>query len=385
LKFRPIHICVPEAAVNPHLAAFHALADDPLGAIDRLDMAGKNPLGYFSAYFPVELAMAFGYTPVRLTGFNREISHADASLQAYCCSLVRTALEAGMAGDLVALKGVAFTHACDTLQRLVEIWRHHKIHDFVPVLNFPADVSSDAAYEYFAMEMRLLADKFATHSGVAYDPERLTAAIRATNRVRAGVAKIIDLRAKGVVSFADSIAVVRAATLSDRAEFADRLDDALAAIGDLQGKPAKGPKLVFWGGVFETREVAEIIENAGARVVADVLTNMSHSFLGHLAVMGDPLETLARFYFERPVDATKYRQGEDRAERLLKTVRSSGADAVVFAELKFCEPFAFDYPFLKKRLDEHGIKSFFFEFDLWESGSGQSATRLEAFIEMLNA
>ena len=90
-----------EADVDARLAQFYTLAQDPLAAIRRTTGGENRPIGYFSSYFPIELARAFGYSPLRLTGFRRDTPRADASLQSYCCSLVRSSLEAALAGDQI--------------------------------------------------------------------------------------------------------------------------------------------------------------------------------------------------------------------------------------------------------------------------------------------
>ncbi len=51
--------------------------------------------------------------------------------------------------------------------------------------------------------------------------------------------------------------------------------------------------------------------------------------------------------------------------------------------LKFCDPHAFDYPYLKEFLDREGIPSMLLEIEQELPAEGQLGTRFEAFIEML--
>ena len=45
----------------------------------------------------------------------------------------------------------------------------------------------------------------------------------------------------------------------------------------------------------------------------------------------------------------------DRGENIVRMVKESKADGVVFLLLKFCDPHAFDYPYIKEMLDKENI------------------------------
>jgi benzoyl-CoA reductase subunit C len=56
---------------------------------------------------------------------------------------------------------------------------------------------------------------------------------------------------------------------------------------------------------------------------------------------------------------------------------------VIFLFLKFCDPHAFDYPYMKAMLDQAGIPSLMFEIEDQLASEGQLRTRCEAFMEMI--
>ncbi len=64
-------------------------------------------------------------------------------------------------------------------------------------------------------------------------------------------------------------------------------------------------------------------------------------------------------------------------------MKENHADGVIFLFLKFCDPHAFDYPYIKEMLDKEGIPSMLFEVEDQLPSEGQFKTRCEAFIEML--
>jgi benzoyl-CoA reductase/2-hydroxyglutaryl-CoA dehydratase subunit BcrC/BadD/HgdB len=72
-----------------------------------------------------------------------------------------------------------------------------------------------------------------------------------------------------------------------------------------------------------------------------------------------------------------------RGAHLVDLVGRTRADGVIFVLLKFCDPHAFDYPYMKKMLDAAGVPSLLFEIEDQQVSAGQVRTRCEAFIEML--
>jgi benzoyl-CoA reductase/2-hydroxyglutaryl-CoA dehydratase subunit BcrC/BadD/HgdB len=52
--------------------------------------------------------------------------------------------------------------------------------------------------------------------------------------------------------------------------------------------------------------------------------------------------------------------------------------------MKFCDPEEYDYPFIKKDLDEAGIPHLYMEIEQQMESSEQVQTRLQAFAELLD-
>ena len=92
-----------------------------------------------------------------------------------------------------------------------------------------------------------------------------------------------------------------------------------------------------------------------------------------------PVTAIAQRYIERPVCPAKHAGIDMRAENLVRTVRDCRADGVVFLLLKFCDPHAFDYPYIKEALDREKIPSLLLEIEDQTQAGGQLETRLETF------
>ena len=50
---------------------------------------------------------------------------------------------------------------------------------------------------------------------------------------------------------------------------------------------------------------------------------------------------------------------------------------------KFCDPEEYDYPVIKKKLEEHHIPMLTLEIDKQMSNYGQAATAIQSFQEMI--
>jgi benzoyl-CoA reductase/2-hydroxyglutaryl-CoA dehydratase subunit BcrC/BadD/HgdB len=64
-------------------------------------------------------------------------------------------------------------------------------------------------------------------------------------------------------------------------------------------------------------------------------------------------------------------------------IEKSRAQGVIFVLLKFCDPHAFDFPYIKELLDRQGIPSLLLEIEDQQTSLEQLKTRVEAFIELL--
>ena len=95
------------------------------------------------------------------------------------------------------------------------------------------------------------------------------------------------------------------------------------------------------------------------------------------------MAAIAARYLERVVCPAKHRGLTERADNLVRLVREKRAQGVIFFLLKFCDPHAFDYPYLKEALEQAGIPSMVVEVEDRLPADGQLRTRFEAFIEMI--
>ena len=85
-----------------------------------------------------------------------------------------------------------------------------------------------------------------------------------------------------------------------------------------------------------------------------------------------------------PPCTTKDSSVSDRVEDLLVKIQQSGAQGIIFYMVKFCEPELFDVPQLTGELRKRGVATLVIDCELNQTLSGQLATRVEAFVEMIS-
>ena len=142
-------------------------------------------------------------------------------------------------------------------------------------------------------------------------------------------------------------------------------------------------RILLAGGICNHPDIYTVIEEAGGVVVGDDLCTGSRYFGGLVDETADPIGAIAGRYLERVICPAKHRGLTDRADHLIRLARQRRAEGVIFFLLKFCDPHAFDVPYLKEALDREGIPGMVLEVDDRLQADGQLKTRFEAFIEMI--
>ncbi len=348
---------------------------------------GKPVVGYFCSYTPEELIYAAGAIPFRLFGTRGDISAADAHLQSYCCSLVRGGLEDALNGRLDFLTGTVFPHTCDSIQRLSDIWRLNAGFSFHIDAVMPVKLDTESARIYMVEVLRQMKKELEAALGTRITDEKLHEAIAVYNRNREILSSIYDLKARHphLISARDIYHILSASMMLDRGQLTDILSEVLkdANVSDKSQPLNRKKRIMLSGGICSHPDIYTLLEDAGADVVADDLCTGSRYFEGRIDPQGDPLEAIARRYMSRVVCPAKHSDVNARGRHLVEKVKQSDSDGVIFLLLKFCDPHAFDYPYLKQFLDDANVPSMLLEVEDQLPSEGQLKTRFETFVEML--
>ena len=352
---------------------------------DWKSRTGKKILGYFCTNTPEEIIHAAGFLPVRILSAPTTVSLAAKHLQSYSCSLVQSSLEAALRGDLNFLDGTVFPHTCDSIQRLSDIWSENIRFSFHWDVVLPVKLHTESARTYLIQELARFRKGLEEFTGHPIADEDLKKSISLFNQNRALLRELYRLRIAdpGRFTAGEILSIVQCATFMPKEEFNPKLKELLKAPGSPQQAADHKLRLFISGSVCNHAQVFDLFDNSGASVVGDDLCTGWRYFSEDAPANGSPVEALAGRLIRRVPCPCKHNPELDRGDDLLQRVEEARAQGVVFLLLKFCDPHAFDYPYLKDRLAARKIPSLLLEIEPGSMPLGALDTRLKAFIETL--
>lgn len=371
-----------------HMEQMRKAARDPQGYAQAYkERTGGKVVGTFCSYAPEEIILAAGALPLRMFSGKNGIHLADRHLQSYCCSLVRGVLEDALSGAWKGLDGVVFPHTCDSIQRLSDIWRINIPYGFHADVVLPVKLNTNSARDYLVDVLGAFRSDLEKKLDVRISDDALRTSMDLSGRLRRALRRIYEMRAQhpDAVSGADVYGIMKASMIMDRQELLALLEEAIMEHGAGKGAEAAGrcKRIVLSGGICDFPDVYTMIEEEGGAVVWDDLCMGSRAFAGDYAAQEDPIAAIAGRYLERIVCPAKHNGLTNRADHLIRMVRERNACGVIILLMKFCDPHAFDYPYLKNALDREGIPNLLLEVEDQLPPEGQLRTRFAAFLEML--
>ncbi|HEY5497049.1 MAG TPA: 2-hydroxyacyl-CoA dehydratase family protein [Syntrophales bacterium] len=359
---------------------------------------GRKVVGYVCTYAPEEIILAAGAHPLRLFGTTGTIERADAHLQSYCCSLVRGVLEEGLKGGTDFLDGMVFPHTCDSIQRLSDLWRMNVTQGFHIDAVLPVKLDTQSARQYMIDVLHRFKKDLERKLECSITDENLSKAIRLMNEIRRLLRRIYELRSNqpGLMTGDALYTLVKATMIMNRARCREILQEIVEKMEAAKSSPAEEgtdfksvppdthtKRLLMAGGICNQPQIHDMIEAAGGAVIWDDFCTGSRYFETLVATDKDPITAIADRFIQRAVCPAKHAGLRNRAEDLIRMAHERKARGVIFLYLKFCDPHAFDYPYLKAALDQEGIPSLLLEVEDPLPAEGQLQTRFEAFLEML--
>ena len=345
----------------------------------------RAPIGFFCPFVPEELIHAAGALPFRLMGTPIKMSHVQAHLPTNCCHLVKSSLESLLQGELPFLKGIVFSHTCDVMQGLADIWA---LQGRIPLqfnLMMPSRLDSELPRTFLKAEIERF-KKFLESNVGGITPQSLKASIQLFNEIRRKLQEIYSHRPKWptLISGSDFARMIRAGYLMDRQRYLQLLDDLLKALPEKKGESGNLVPVFLAGNMTHSDSYFSLIEEAGAIIVQDDLCSGTRFLRLMVPEDVDPIEGLTDRYLTSFLCPTKYKGIHAHAETLLTEVQKSGAKGVIFLLYKYCETHFFDYPDLKQALESKGIPTLLLEVEDPSYSIEQLKIRVQAFVEMLS-
>lgn len=373
-----------EENVKALLEQFRAIAGDPKKAVaDHLAETGKGAIGMMPIYAPEELVHATGFLPVGLWGGSRPVTKARAYLPPFACSVMQQVMELECEGAYDDLAAVVFSVPCDTLKCMSQKWKGTS-----PVLVFthPQNRGLEAANRFLEREYAILKEKLENVTGVKITNAALEHSIQVYNENRAVMREFSALAAQypQVISAVDRHAVFKSRLFLEKSRHTALVKQLMEAVRAAEPQPWTGKKVVVTGILLEPNGLLELFDQLGLAIVADDLAQESRQIRVDVPD-GDeaPLYRLARVWQKMYGCSVATDIQKQRGPMLLDMVRKTGADAIVVAMMKFCDPEEWDYPIYYKQFEAQGVRNLMIEVDQESTSFEQIHTRLQSLAETL--
>ncbi|MHA1595380.1 MAG: 2-hydroxyacyl-CoA dehydratase subunit D [Candidatus Baldrarchaeia archaeon] len=357
------------------------LLNDPIQYVKKTAQScGRNVVAFFPVGVPIELIHAANLQQFPLIIMSEDFSAADAYMHTFACSLSRSVLQKFLSGDLDFVKAFIIPDICDSLWSLYNIVKLTDPNRKLYLFHYPPK-KDDKSLNYFKGEIIKLWEFLKELSLSQSSEEILKDSITKFNEQRKLLRKLNNMRKSNSPPFSgtDFFKLMLAAFFMPVEHHIDMLNSILGNI-EKWGTKKEGVRLLVSGHMVENVALIELIEESGGLIVADDMDIGSRHFSQDLAVRKDIFAGIAEHYLMTP---SPYRHSvEDRAEYILKLAKEFDASGVIFLIRKFCDPYLFDYPILRRMLEEEGIPSLLLEYE-FPFSAAILRNRVEAFIEML--
>ncbi len=324
----------------------------------------------FPVYAPVEIIHAAGLMPVGMFGEGTkvEISHADSRFQSFICSIAKSTLEVFLRGDMKDFTGAVFSSICDVARNLASIVKRNLPDLYVEYLHLPQNMYSAGTAAYTRAEFHRFRTNLERQIGRSIPDADICSSLDLYNRVRRSTRALYEHRRKhpGSVTAAELHTVVQAGTRMMPEEYAGLIEGFVQQVEARKARPRDSVNVVIEGAFCEQPPVSliEVIETAGCQVRDDDLVIGWRLFSNDVRSNGDVLAAMAHAYVaDSSYTSVRHDRDRPRTEGLLCRVKDAGADAVIFAPAKFCEPALFDYVLFRQELDRAGIPHLKVEFE----------------------
>lgn len=350
---------------------------------------GQQVMGWVCTYVPEELLHAAGALPVRISGYARETDLSDGTAYFYVnnCSFARSCLQLGLRGEYGYLDGFVAGSTCDAARRLFDLWRNYVPVPFSHVMTVPRKYTV-RAHDLYLGQVLDLKRGLEGHLGAAITDEALAHSIALYNESRSLLRELNDLRKQGEppIDGARALEVSNAAGRMPRESFNECLRGLLRELEGSGGRGRGKARIMIAGSALNNPEFVQSVEGIGGLVVTDELCTGTRYWADPVAVGENepPLAAIARRYLNNFPCARMYPSAE-RFRRLLDLVREFRVDGVISQTIRYCSPYSNDLPLLEDVLARHGVPLLSLDVEYGASGSGQVLTRVQAFLEMLEA
>ena len=365
---------------------FGKLAVCPLEQIDKYVADGKKVIGCAPVYAPEELVYASGMIPMAIWGAEGEVTLAKEYFPAFYVSIILRLLDLGLEGKLDKMSGMILPGLSDGLKGLSQNWKRAVKNVPALYIGYGQNRKIEAGIVYNARQYEKLKVQLEEIAGKKIEDAQIEEAIVLYNKHRKAMQAFSDLAAKHLNTVTPSLRakVMSSACLMDKAEHLEIVEAIKAELSAMPEEKFDGKKIVTTGLLANSPEILKIFEEFKLGIVADNINHESGQF-DYLVdeATGNPIKALSKWISDIEGSTLLYDPEKLRGQIIIDKAKKYDADGVVYLLSKFSDSDEFDYPIIRKQLEEAGYMHILVEVDQQMTNFEQAKTALQTFADMI--
>jgi benzoyl-CoA reductase/2-hydroxyglutaryl-CoA dehydratase subunit BcrC/BadD/HgdB len=364
---------------------------------------GKKVIGYLCLFAPAELILAADAIPVRVnSGWYDTSKLGDRVVPVEVCPVIRSTIGAKMielSPFLEQSDALISVLTCDGMTKLSEILSDQKT---VWGMNVPRIKDSTQSLRFWSDEIKHMKTQIEEFTGNKITRKSLKEAIETSHRATRAFRRLQELR-KGspVIMGRDAMLVNQTYLWDDKKRWTEKAEALCAELEqrvqrkDLVCNPDTPRVMVtgtpmFWPDNWKLPSLVEEGNPQGI-IVADEQCSGERILNDPVGVdewsMDDMLNAISQRYLMASTCPcfTSKDGNQDRINWLLNKVKEWQVQGVIYYVVRGCMLYAMEYSRVKRALDKINVPVYYLDTEYTREDVGQLKTRVEAFLEMLNA
>jgi benzoyl-CoA reductase/2-hydroxyglutaryl-CoA dehydratase subunit BcrC/BadD/HgdB len=365
--------------------------------------AGKKVIGYSCIFAPIELILAAGAIPVRIgSGWYDTAKLGDRIMPVEICPIIRSTVGAKMVSLSPYLElsdAVVIPLTCDGRTKLSEILSDYKS---VWLMNPPRVKDDPHTLSMWKEEIKVVKEKIEKLTGNKITRKSLRESIETMQNATKAFRRLQDLR-KGspVINGRDAMLVNQTSLWDDIKRWTEKVNELCDELEkrveqkEYSSYP-ETPRVMITGTPMiwpDSWKIPNLIEESNPQgvVVVDEQCSGDRILYDPVGVdewtMSDMVNAVSERYLMTCTCPcfTSEHGNEDRINWIIDRIKEYKVDGVIYYVVRGCILYAMEYARIKRVLDRLDIPVYYLDTEYTREDVGQMKTRVEAFLEMLEA
>ncbi len=365
----------------------------PISQKDTTVTGKKRPMAaFFCSYTPQEIIAASGFQPQRIIPSGYDPALANSFLDSNFCPLVRSILSWVIKQNHKKNLGpVILVNSCDGMRRLYDVMKYYFKDPFIYFLDLPRkrDRSSEELFKSHLYDLKNSLEKY---TGKVITDKDLQRSIKESNKLRIMAARLAEMRQqeKITLSYYDLLKLIQDGNPAMKSIYQSYFvsgllnkDSSIKARYKKAQEKKNSLSILLTGTVLDNFEIIKVIEEYGGFIeIADHCNGWRYYFNQMEENNPDIIGSIAHFYLHK-ISCPRMLESVEREEKLLEIIKTRKIDGVIFYTQKFCDNTLLQIPLLSDKIKMLGVSLLYLEGEFSSHLSGQTKTRIQAFMEAL--